>query len=50
VITVQPPAAVIHANLAAAYGRFFSYIVACEYDRADQELELIRDLASALRR
>jgi hypothetical protein len=41
---------VLWANLDAAYRRFFSYIVCAEYDRADAELELIRDLAGAIRR
>jgi hypothetical protein len=47
----EPPdhRAALWANLDSAYRRFFAYVIAAQYDLADKELELISELAAALR-
>jgi hypothetical protein len=44
------PHTVIVANLQAATRRMFCHLAAGNLDKADAEIELIRDLATALRR
>jgi hypothetical protein len=43
------PVTILWSNLEAAYRRFFFFLTAEEWDQADKQLDLIRELAGTIK-